>query len=263
MWRLCVMGWFILLYDGKINVFLWFEKKDVPLQPCLMLQKVVKVMDKNSFGEMVSHPGRPGAEEWEGLHTERDRYPFCAPLQVLSLVADKRVGAPLWESQTLPRVLLYVQDADRLYELLDAAEQPAAEKPAPAPVAAKDAGLPRKAVEEPEADFDILQEINAYQDVSFKTAPKSVILSNFLENDGGMVPDFEPYDNVSVQDLAKNSIRPSELFESETLAVILEKQGKLQQALDMYKKLLVKNPEKSSIFAVRISEIESQLNELK
>jgi hypothetical protein len=105
-----------------------------------------------------------------------------------------------------------------------------------------------------------LHEINAYQDVTFKTAPKSVILSNFLEKDGGITLDSDAYDAVSVQELAQNSIRPSDSVESETLAVILEKQGKLQQALAMYEKLMVNNPEKSSTFAVRIAELQSKLN---
>ena len=72
--------------------------------------------------------------------------------------------------------------------------------------------------------------------------------------------DSDAYDAVSVQELAQNSIRPSDSVESETLAVILEKQGKLQQALAMYEKLMVNNPEKSSTFAVRIAELQSKLN---
>ena len=195
----------------------------------------------------------------------RGTAPYCAPLQVVSLLADKAAGAPLWEKQTLPVVTLYVQDADRLYEQMETLARPTTHpepsgvKPVivPAPVP------PPPKVQQPEGDFDILQEINAYQDVSFKTAPKSVILSNFLEKDGGIVPDFESFDNISVQELAKNSVRPSTAFESETLAVILENQGKFQQALEMYEKLMVKNPEKSSTFAVRIADLKKHLDELK
>ena len=110
-------------------------------------------------------------------------------------------------------------------------------------------------------NFDVLKEINEYQEVSFKTAPKSVILSNFLEKDGGIVPDFDTFDNVSVQELAKKSILPSGILETETLAVILEKQGKLAQAAAVYEKLMVNNPEKSSTFAVRIAELKAQINE--
>ena len=109
----------------------------------------------------------------------------------------------------------------------------------------------------------MLKEINEYQEVSFKTAPKSVILSNFLEKDGGIVPDFDTFDNVSVQELAKKSILPSGILETETLAVILEKQGKLAQAAAVYEKLMVNNPEKSSTFAVRIAELKAQINENK
>ncbi|MBR1834220.1 MAG: hypothetical protein IJ785_01745 [Bacteroidales bacterium] len=220
-------------------------------------------MDKNSFGKMMSHPGTLSPDEWEELHRERERYPYCAPLQVVSLLADKAAGAPLWEKQTLPVVTLYMQDADRLDEQMEALARAAA-RPEPAearPVVESAAAPSAPKVRQPDADFDILQEINAYQDVSFKTAPKSVILSNFLEKDGGIVPDFESFDSVSVQELAKNSIRPTASFESETLAVILEKQGKFQQALEMYEKLLVKNPEKSSTFAVRIAELKKHSNE--
>ncbi len=105
-----------------------------------------------------------------------------------------------------------------------------------------------------------MQEINEYQEVSFKTAPKSVILSNFLENDGGIVAETDAFNDVSVQELAKKSILPSDFLETETLAVILEKQEKFQQALAVYEKLMVNNPEKSSTFAVRIAEIKAKMN---
>ena len=218
-------------------------------------------MDKNSFAQMMNRPGRLSPEEWDELHRERDRYPFSAPLQVLSLLADKAGGAPLWERQALPYVSLYVPDVEWLYAQLEALDRPAA-VPVAQPTAQAAAVPARQTGEERQLPpgFDILQEINAYQDVSFKTAPKSVILSNFLEKDGGITLDSDAYDAVSVQELAQNSIRPSDSVESETLAVILEKQGKLQQALAMYEKLMVNNPEKSSTFAVRIAELQSKLN---
>lgn len=219
-------------------------------------------MDKNSFAQMMNRPGRLSPEEWDELHRERDRYPFSAPLQVLSLLADKAGGAPLWERQALPYVSLYVPDVEWLYAQLEALDRPAVVSPVAQPTAQAEAVPARQAGEERQLPpgFDILQEINAYQDVSFKTAPKSVILSNFLEKDGGITLDSDAYDAVSVQELAQNSIRPSDSVESETLAVILEKQGKLQQALAMYEKLMVNNPEKSSTFAVRIAELQSKLN---
>jgi hypothetical protein len=62
-----------------------------------------------------------------------------------------------------------------------------------------------------------------------------------------------------VQELAKKSIRVDNSLESETLALVLEKQGKIAQALAMYEKLMVNNPEKSSTFAVRIAALSERL----
>ena len=217
-------------------------------------------MDKNVFGKIMDSPRAISPAEWEELYRERDSYPFCAPLQVMSLLADKNCGAPLWERQTLPTVSLYV-DANRLQKQLEELSHPPAEpQPSPAPPSQTFSAPSMTPPAKPEK-FDILQEINAYQDVSFKTAPKSVILSNFLEKDGGMVSDFETCNDVSVPELAKKSIQPQESLESETLAVVLERQGKFQQALAMYEKLMVNNPEKSSIFAVRIAELKSSMTE--
>ncbi|MBO4599837.1 MAG: hypothetical protein J5641_03765 [Bacteroidales bacterium] len=226
-------------------------------------------MDKNSFGRLLDHPGSLSAEEWGELRRERDRFPFSAPLQVLSLMADKVGGAALWEQQSLPRVVLYMQDADRLYELLDDLSLPASTaaeegaKPSPVPVrkeTPEQVGLGSASSEEP---FDVLQAINSYQEVSFKTAPKSVILSNFLEKDGGITLSDSGFEEVSIQELAKKSIAVDDSLESETLAVVLEGQGKYAQALAMYEKLMLNNPEKSSTFAVRIAALKTLLSESK
>ncbi len=230
-------------------------------------------MDKNCFGKLIDRPGRLTPDEWEQLRQERDRYPFSAPLQLLSLLADKANGAALWEKQSLPLVSLYFQDAQRLEEQLEAVSLPQARKavsevvpskPKPAvveSVATKPqvppASQPVNAAETP---FDVLQAINSYQEVSFKTAPKSVILTNFLEKDGGIKLSEEEFEEVPVQELAKKSIRADESLESETLALVLEEQGKLAQALAMYEKLMVNNPEKSSTFAVRIADLKERLN---
>ena len=220
-------------------------------------------MDKSSFGGLMDHQGCLTSEEWEQLRRERDAYPFSAPLQVLSLLADKASGTPLWEQQALPRVLLYVQQHSRLHEQLAAVGRPAA--PAPVvqepPVDARPAPKEQYGEVDDSAPFDVLQAINSYQEVSFKTAPKSVILSNFLEKDGGIVLSDNGFEEVSIQELAKKSIAADDSLESETLAIVLEKQGKYARALAMYEKLMLNNPEKSITFAVRISALKTLLSE--
>lgn len=237
-------------------------------------QKVVNVMDKNGFGQLMDRPGNVSSDEWDALQRECDKYPFCAPLQVLSLLANKANRVPLWERQSLPVAALYMQDPTLLTEHLArlstpspqrmAQPTPQADTPAAATTATPTppAAAPDKETDSPKA-FDILQEINAYQEVSFKTAPKSVILTNFLEKDGGIDLQDVEFDATPIQELAKKSISPSDSLQSETLALILEKQGKIAQAVAMYEKLMANNPEKSSTFAVRIALLKTQLNENK
>lgn len=217
-------------------------------------------MDKETFGHILDTPAAMDSSRLEALHRERDEYPYSAPLQVLSLMADKMAGTPMWEAQTLPRVSLYMIDVNHLYGLLDnVGKQPSGTvkpvTPSQPAVASRQTATTVPQQEEP---FDILKEINSYQEVSFKTAPKSVILSNFLEKDGGIHLDAESFEEVPVQELAKKSIQPDESLCTETMALILMEQGKVDQAVAIYRKLISKNPEKSSIFAARIAEAESR-----
>lgn len=215
-------------------------------------------MDKNGFGKLMDNPGKFTPAEWEELSHERDAYPFCAPLQVLSLMADKVCGAPLWEKQSLPRVSRYMMSVDKLYAQIESLSRPAP-KAAPEPPAPQPAPKKEPEVAAQPEYTDILQEINSYQEISFKTAPKSVILSNFLEKDGGIKLDDTSFDTVSVQELAKKSVLPTSLLETETMAVILKRQGKLDKAVAIYEKLMLKYPEKSSNFALQIAKLKVRL----
>lgn len=206
-------------------------------------------MDKSTFGQMLGTPGAFTSEQLAGLQKVRDEHPYCAPVQVLLLMADKAGNVPLWEVQSLPRVSLYMMDEGWLHEQLKSQPDGTTKRQVLSAASGGDAAA--------HEEYDILKEINAYQEVSFKTAPKSVILSNFLEKDGGIVLDGTAFEDVPVQELAKKSIQFDESLETETMAVMLVKQGKRDKAIAIYKKLISKYPEKSSIFAARIVEAES------
>lgn len=57
------------------------------------------------------------------------------------------------------------------------------------------------------------------------------------------------------EDLAKRNKPSGGGFVTESFAKILEKQGKLDKARDVYEKLMAKNPEKKAYFATKISEL--------
>ena len=113
-------------------------------------------------------------------------------------------------------------------------------------------------------EFDVMKAINSYQDVlSFKTAPKSVIIEKFLESEGDKNQKNPSNERLSIEELGKKSVSEKDEVVTETLAVIFEKQGKLDKAMVTYEKLMLKYPEKKSIFANRIEVLKSKIENNK
>ncbi len=65
-------------------------------------------------------------------------------------------------------------------------------------------------------------------------------------------------DNVPEGELAKESIEDHPDLISETLANVLAKQGKTDRAINIYEKLSLKFPEKSSTFAKKIESLKTE-----
>lgn len=191
-------------------------------------------MDKKQFVEMVGNPTRFSSQDRGWLHAVQARYPHSSVLDVLALLADHAYDYDTPEQRRA--TMLAMCDSTKLDAMLG------------------------KAVNVTEnASYDIFNEINTFQEVSFKTAPKSVILSNFLQaSPAEDVKKVQSEPQPEVHD-DKKSIEPDEFLGTETLAVILEKQGRLEQALAIYKNLLAHNPEKSSNFAPQIERLETLL----
>ncbi len=191
-------------------------------------------MDKKQFVEMVGNPTRFSSQDRGWLHAVQARYPHSSVLDVLALLADHAYDYDTPEQRRA--TMLAMCDSTKLDAMLG------------------------KAVNVTEnASYDIFNEINTFQEVSFKTAPKSVILSNFLQaSPAEDVKKVQSEPQPEVHD-DKKSIDPDEFLGTETLAVILEKQGRVEQALAIYKNLLAHNPEKSSNFAPQIERLETLL----
>lgn len=189
-------------------------------------------MDKKQFIDMMGNPAKFSSQDRGWLRAVQDRYPYSSVISVLALLADHAHGFDTPEQHRAARLAMC--DNSRLDAMLDRA------------ASANEAPV-----------FDIFNEINTFQEVSFKTAPKSVILSNFLQ--AGPTEDVQRAQEAPQPEVRndKKSIQPDEILGTETLAVILENQGRYEQALAIYKKLLAHNPEKSSTFATRIEHLET------
>lgn len=193
-------------------------------------------MEKNSFHTIVMHPTAYDRASKQDILSAKMKYPYCAILQLADELSDKVCGVYGWDSLGRSRTLLYMPLGCSLDYMLDEVTE-------------------RKEAE----NFDVIDEINSYQDISFKTAPKSVILSKFLENEVCSAVESDTEIVAPVEEIAKKSNLLDDDLSTETMAVIFEKQQKYEKAIDVYKKLIVKNPEKSSIFASRIEKLKNIL----
>lgn len=189
-------------------------------------------MDKKQFAEMVSRPVRFSPQDRGWLRAMVDKYPHSSLMSTLALLAD--------------HVYRFDTPAERRAVALSMINSNAL-----------DAMLEHATGTDDDQKFDIINEINTFQEVSFKTAPKSVILSKFLQAAPSENINQAPDTHASPEIDEKKSLRPNESLGTETLAIILEQQGRYDRALAIYKNLIAQNPEKSSIFAPRIKHLES------
>ena len=221
-------------------------------------------MDKSRFNSKVSDMCSYSIQDKSDIRTEKNKYPFSSLLQIMDLLGDKAIGTTQWESRFLPKTMLYLVAESRFDDYLRKVRlqdfQPLeVEKSKPAPASAE-SKTPQDTNND---DFDIMKEINSYQEVSFKTAPKSVILSKFLETGNYSTDELGDAKEIPIEVLGKKSITENDALETETLALVLEKQKKFDKAIEVYEKLISRNPEKSSIFAPRILELKNKLENSK
>ena len=84
------------------------------------------------------------------------------------------------------------------------------------------------------------------------------IIEKFIEDQpsiGSIEKELGKSQDEITKDLSEKSTRFGDDLVSENLAVILLKQGKKERAIDIYRKLIWKLPQKKAYFAARIEEI--------
>lgn len=222
-------------------------------------------MEKENFFKCVQNPQNYTLRDKLDIQSDKSKYPYCSVLQALDLMSDKAVNIYNWKERFYQKVLMYLSDNDLLDELLLNVKKTELQTPEDVKLKQQIEKEKKKELGDIEdEDFDVIEAINSYQDVlSFKTAPKSVIIEKFLESEGDKNQKNPSNERLSIEELGKKSVSEKDEVVTETLAVIFEKQGKLDKAMVTYEKLMLKYPEKKSIFANRIEVLKSKIENNK
>jgi hypothetical protein len=111
------------------------------------------------------------------------------------------------------------------------------------------------------ASADLINEYLKFRPYEIEQKPdlgtQASIIEKFLESNISMPRFGDLAETNSKPDLSKLSVQLDDSLISENMANIFEKQGKIKKAIEVYEKLKLKNPEKSTYFANKIENLNS------
>jgi hypothetical protein len=113
-------------------------------------------------------------------------------------------------------------------------------------------------------EHDIIEEITSRKELKISDAHKKEqldIINNFIQKEPVLTKRIDPDNQANKQeaeDLSANSTNLSDDVVSETLAKLMIKQGRKQKAIDIYKKLIWKFPQKKTYFVEIIDELKKE-----
>ncbi|MBK6266249.1 hypothetical protein JKA74_14480 [Marivirga sp. S37H4] len=120
------------------------------------------------------------------------------------------------------------------------------------------------ALEEQENHHDLIEEIESREQKAIKDQHKKEqieLITSFIEKEPIISKKFasnDPDTKKVIEDLSLSSTNLSEDVISETLAKLMVKQGRNQKAIDIYKKLIWKFPQKKTYFAEQIENLKKE-----
>ncbi|CCH52507.1 hypothetical protein BN8_01512 [Fibrisoma limi BUZ 3] len=147
-------------------------------------------------------------------------------------------------------------------------------EPASLDVTSGNQSSPESAVTTPTPDDPTLVETNLQHDLAQQTADPTVepatssadperqrqqdLIDSFIQNEPQIprIRNKVTDTNEPQEDLTKRSQTVAKgVLVTEAFAIILQKQGKIDKAIEIYQQLILKNPQKKAYFAAKISEL--------
>jgi len=228
-------------------------------------------MNKLQFENIVKLAFRGESFEHEGLREVVERYPYCQSGQMLFFLSLLRHNDIQYHSR-LKLVSAYAGNRSILKDLVEKMNpsykeqqiipQPKEQKEAIGDVFSEeiiadmpvDKKLPVEVIKDETAE----PETNSQQAKTIKSKTKAELIDKFIKNAPRITRSHSDFFNPV--DYSKKSEIDREDIVSETLALIHFNQGNHEKAIKVYKKLILKVPQKSSYFAHQIEKIKQKQN---
>ena len=209
-----------LIEKGKVP-------SDLGARPVKPVRKQIKSTEKQQKPKIKAPPSKPVTTDREPIDAKHLRDEVLVNLEIL-----QRTKASF----------------RKLVDLDDPGKKPVKKK-----AAIKNTSVKRKAIK-PVAK----PAITATADKSMKAGKdkKNELIDKFIADEPSITPGKAVKENQS--DLSKTSSELKEDLVSENLAIIFAKQGKTNKAIEIYKKLIWKFPQKKASFAARIEELKKK-----
>ncbi|WP_342083184.1 hypothetical protein [Dyadobacter sp. OTU695] len=211
------------------------------------------LIDKETFDQLVKKPGLITADVIPQLEATIKAFPYCQiPYSMLAKASSLAGTEKLEEAR--PRAAAYALSRVALQQLVESDNERY-----DATVDVDDILEPQITPEPLDSD-DILittveQQASAELQRSEEQRRQQQIIQGFMKKNPRIARQDNNLEPVSIDLSSRLAVSTEGSIETEAFANILIRQGKIEKAIDVYQKLILKKPEKRNYFAKKLSEL--------
>ena len=211
------------------------------------------LIDKETFDQLVKNPGLITADVIPQLEATIKAFPYCQIPYSMLAKASSLAGTEKLE-ETRPRAAAYALSRVALQQLVESDNERY-----DATVDVDDILEPQVTPEPLDSD-DIListveQQASAELQRSEEQRRQQQIIQGFMKKNPRIARQDNNLEPINVDLSSRLAASGDSSVETEAFANILIRQGKIEKAIDVDQKLILKKPEKRNYFAKKLSEL--------
>jgi tetratricopeptide (TPR) repeat protein len=219
------------------------------------------MLDKNNFKDYMSNPQALSLNEIMQMENAIKKYPYFQ-LGYTLIAKGIYAKAPEIAKDAVRKAAIYALSRNALRKVIEndmdwnsiptvrVSENPLEKKFSQGTIEEE---LNREKLEEELIESIAKPALRNFQDEQLS------IIEQFIKKEPRIQPIRQGGPNVEIEDLSERSTTLKGPLLTESYAKILSRQGRFDQAIEVYKKLLVKNPEKSTYFAEKIADLQKKM----